>query len=336
MSHATRIGFARDNAERGSAEEILRHRAPQIPNRLDRCVFFALDKGLWIDPQNLAQSAQEFGCRMHADRRLKPGTFQRLAQQGTKFAIHADIDFCIGKFCDIGQMASHREDHIDLAANTLNNPLDLGQIGRCVERAVNRPDNIDARLCAFLACFHLRDALGAIFFPEPGQRAIGALPLVFINCARQEALDACAFGCRATADHFGNRACHNNARLIGIERRMGALHRLFGAVLGELFFAKTCDNDRQFMGRQSIGIMQHRRHRQILAAHRPVDNHLQALDGAKRIDCAPIATCPVMIEDQHQTGSSVLRAAAAFSSLRLKASRNSGRSRGSSCQTPVA
>ena len=72
------------------------------------------------------------------------------------------------------------------------------------------------------------------------------------------------------------------------------------------------------MRRQCIRVMKHGCDGQVFATHRAIDDDLQTFDGAERIDCAPIATGSVVIEDQrHQTGSSVCFAAAAFSSLRL-------------------
>jgi hypothetical protein len=56
---------------------------------------------------------------------------------------------------------------------------------------------------------------------------------------------------------------------------VGALHRGFGAVLAEFFLAQAGDHDRQFVRRQRIGVVQHRGDRQVLAAHRAVDDHLQ-------------------------------------------------------------
>ena len=78
---------------------------------------------------------------------------------------------------------------------------------------------------------------------------------------------------------------------------MGALHGAFGAVAAELFFGQTRHHDGQFMGRQTIGVMQHRGHGQIFAAHGTVDDHLQSLDRGEDINGAPIAASAVVIED---------------------------------------
>ena len=53
--------------------------------------------------------------------------------------------------------------------------------------------------------------------------------------------------------------------------------------------------------------MEHRGDRQVLAAHRAVDDDLQPFDGGEHIDRAPIAAGAIMIEDQHQIISSALR-----------------------------
>ena len=53
---------------------------------------------------------------------------------------------------------------------------------------------------------------------------------------------------------------------------MRALHRALGAVLAELFFGQAGDDDRQFVRRQRVGVVQHRGDRQVLAADRAVDD----------------------------------------------------------------
>ena len=78
---------------------------------------------------------------------------------------------------------------------------------------------------------------------------------------------------------------------------MRAAHRAFGAVAPEFFFRETRDDDRQFVRRQRVGIVQHRGDRQVLATDRTVDDHLQALDRREDVDRAPVAACPVVVED---------------------------------------
>ena len=168
-----------------------------------------------------------------------------------------------------------------------------------VEHAIARADDVHARLFAGSAdLLFWRDALlGAKLAPQPGHRAVGALPLIFVDRARQEALDVGAFRRHAAADHFGDRAGDDDAGQIGIERPVGAAHRAFGAVTAEFLLRQPRDHDRQLMRRQRVGVVQHRRHRQILAADRPVDDDLQALDRGEDVDGAPIAAGAVVIED---------------------------------------
>jgi hypothetical protein len=63
------------------------------------------------------------------------------------------------------------------------------------------------------------------------------LPLILIDRARQEALDAGAFRRDAAADHLGDRACHDHGGQIGIERLPCPPHRAFGAVAAEFLLA---------------------------------------------------------------------------------------------------
>ena len=84
---------------------------------------------------------------------------------------------------------------------------------------------------------------------------------------------------------------------IGVEGRMGALHRAFRAVAAKLLLGEAGHDDRQFMRGQGVGVVEDRRHRQVLAAHGSVDDDLEALDGREHIDGAPVAAGPVVIED---------------------------------------
>jgi hypothetical protein len=59
MAHAAGIGLGGDDAEARGAEEVLGDRAPQVPDRLDRGVLFALDERLRIEAEQLAERAQE-------------------------------------------------------------------------------------------------------------------------------------------------------------------------------------------------------------------------------------------------------------------------------------
>ncbi len=80
---------------------------------------------------------------------------------------------------------------------------------------------------------------------------------------------------------------------------MRPLHRAFGTVLSQLFFGKPGDHNRQLMRRQRIGVVKHRSHRQVLAADRPIDDHLQTFDGGESINRAPIAACTIVIDYEH-------------------------------------
>ena len=171
--------------------------------------------GSGIEPEQLAELAQEFRRRVQADRRLQIGPLQRLAQHAAEFAVHADVDVGIDQLGHIGKMAAEREHHVDFGADAFDQPADLGEIGRHVEGAVDRADDVDPRLLAFLARLALGDLLAAVLRPQPGDGAVGALPLIFVDGARQEALDVGAFGRDAAADHLGDRAGDDDGRQRG-------------------------------------------------------------------------------------------------------------------------
>ena len=155
VAHAARVGFVGDDREARGAEEVLRHRAPQVPDRLDRGVLLARDERLRVEPDQLAQRAQEVRGGVQADRRLQVGPLERLAQQAAELAIHADVHVGVGQARHVGQMAAEREDHVDLGADALDQPADLGKVGGHVEGAVDRPDDVDARLRPFGALARL-------------------------------------------------------------------------------------------------------------------------------------------------------------------------------------
>ena len=136
MPHAARIGLVGDDGEARGAEEVLGHRAPQIPDRLDRRVLLALDERLGIEAEHLAELAQEFRRAVQADRRLQIGPLERLAEQPAEFAIEADIDVGVGEPRDVSTWLPEREDHVDLGADALDEPPDFGEIGGHVEDAV--------------------------------------------------------------------------------------------------------------------------------------------------------------------------------------------------------
>ena len=236
-------------------------------------------KGSGSSPEQFAELAQEFGCRVQADRRLQVGTIELLAEQPAELAIQADVDVGLRQLRNVGDMGTERERQVDLGTDAFDEATDLGQVGRHVERAVDWPDDIDAGLVALLARLAgghlLRPELG----PQPVDRAVRRLPLVFVDGAREEALDVGAFRRDAAADHLGDGTSDDDRWERGVKHFVGALHRAFGAGLAQLFLAETGDDDRQLVRRQTIGVVQHGRNGQVLAADRTVDDDLQALDG---------------------------------------------------------
>ena len=236
MPHAARIGVRRDDAEGGGAEEVLRHRAPQIPQRLDRRVLLALDEGLRIEPELLAELAQEFRRAVQADRRLQIGTIQRFAELAAEFAIEADIDVGVGESRHIRKMAAEREDHVDLGADALDQAADLGKVRRHVEDAVAGADDVHARLFAGGALrFGAGLFLGHIRSTASSWRdwRIATGPRRW--CAAGSAGSPVPSGVTPPPIISAMRAGDDHARQIGIERRMRALHRALGAVAAEFF-----------------------------------------------------------------------------------------------------
>ncbi len=94
---AAHIGLVGDDGEACGGEEVLRHRAPQIPQRLQRRVLLAGDEGLGVKPEDLAERAQEGGGRLDAEGGLQIGPVKDLAEQPPEFAVEADIGIGIGK-----------------------------------------------------------------------------------------------------------------------------------------------------------------------------------------------------------------------------------------------
>ena len=60
MPDAARVGLIGDDGECRRAEEILRHRAPEIPNRFDRGVLLTLNERLRIDAEKFAKLRRNF------------------------------------------------------------------------------------------------------------------------------------------------------------------------------------------------------------------------------------------------------------------------------------
>ena len=204
-------------------------------------------------------------------------------------------------------MRAQREHHVHFAAHAFDQAADLRQVRRHVEGAILRPDDVDERLFALFPHLGRRHLLRAEFLPQPGQRAVGGLPLILIDGARQEANDAGAFRRHAAADHFGDGAGDDDRRQRRIERAPGALHGALGAGLGQLIFAQAGNNDGQFVRRQAVSIVQHRSDRQVFAAHRAIDDNLQALHRGEAVHGAPIAAGPIMIEHEHGVSPRSLR-----------------------------
>ena len=190
-------------------------------------------KGLRIEVQKLAQAAQELGRAVETDWRLQIGLLQGFAEHPPELAVQADVDVRVDQASDLAQVAAQREDHVDLGADAFDQTPDFGQVGRRVEHAVGRADDVDSWLCAFRPLLCLRQAalLGAVLAPEPLQGTVRALPLIFVDGARQEALDAGAFGRDAAADHLGDGAGDDHGRQVGVERLVRPPHRVLGAGL---------------------------------------------------------------------------------------------------------
>jgi hypothetical protein len=108
--------------------------------------FSRLDERLGVEARQLAQLAQELRGAFHADGRLQVGLAQHLAQAAAELAIHADVDVRIHEVAHLGQVAAQRHHHVDLGADAFDQAADLGQVRGHVERAVHRPEDVDAGL----------------------------------------------------------------------------------------------------------------------------------------------------------------------------------------------
>ena len=111
-------------------------------------MLFALDEGLRIQVQKLAQLAQEFGGAVQTNRCLQIRSVECLTQHAAELAVHADVDVGFDQPGHIGQMRAQRKDHVDLGADALHQAADLGQVTGRIKRAVARADDVDARLFA--------------------------------------------------------------------------------------------------------------------------------------------------------------------------------------------
>ena len=192
---------------------------------------------------------------------------------------------------NIVDMRAKREGEVDLAADALDQAADFGEVGRHVEGAVDRADDIDARLVpsgrtTVSAC----PSSGAEFAPQPVDRAVRRLPLVLVDRARNEPQQVRYPP--ASRRRRSSRRCCRSPPLPACPDPASTRppHRVLGAVAGKLFLGKTGDHDRQFVRRQRVGVVQHGCNGQVFAAHRPVDHHPQPADRGERIDRAPVAT----------------------------------------------
>ncbi len=260
-----------------------------------------LDKGLGIQLQQLAEGPQELGRAVQTDRGLEKGPLERLAEAAPELAVHADVDLCIDQLGHPIEMTAEREDLIDGRPDPFHETPDLGEIRRGVEGPVNGPDDVYAWGLARLARLGLGHPafLQAVLTPQPVHGAIGALPLILVDGARQETMDVGPFGRHAAADHLGDRAGDHHGGTLWIQGRVGVTHRRLGPLLAQLLLAQTGDDHRQLVRRQPVGIVQNGGHREVLAADRAVDNDLQAPDGREHVDGAPITAGAVEVFDQH-------------------------------------
>ena len=263
-------------------------------------MLFALDEWLGVEAQHLAEFTQEQGRRFHPDRRLQVWLVEHLGETPAKLAIHHDIGVGVHEVPHLGQVRTQRHHHVHVGADPFDETPDFREVGGHVERAVHRPEDVHARLCAVLAfLFGRHPALGhAEFGEEPRHRAVGGLPLIFVDRTRQEPLNIRALRCHAATDHLGDGPGDDDGRQRRIEHLPGALHRFLGPA-AHLFLAEPGHHDGQFVRRQRVGVVQDGRHRQVLATHRAVDHHLQTLHGAEGIDGTPVAASAVMVLDQH-------------------------------------
>ena len=206
-------------------------------------MLLAFDEGLRIEAQEFAQTTQELGGAVQSDGRLQIRTLQRLAEKASELPIHADVHIGIDQPRHILKMAAQGKRQIDFRADALDQATDLSQIARHVEGAVARSDDVDPRLLPLLAWSARGDFLLAVLRPQPRHGSIGALPLIFIDGARQESLDIRAFRRHAPADHLGDRTRHHHRRQVGVQGLVGALHGAFGTMLAKLFFGQPGHDD---------------------------------------------------------------------------------------------
>ena len=285
-------------------------------------MLFLRDERLGVQTQHPAQLPQELGRRLKADGRLQIGLAQTFGQTPAKLTVHDHVGIGIHQVPHLGQMRAKRHHHVDRSPDAFDHAADLMQVRRHVEGAIHRPKDVDARLVMRLTrAFGRHAALGhAEFGKDPGHRAVGALPLIFINRARQKALDIGARRGHPAADHLGNAAGDNHRRQRRVQGLPRPRHRRFGA-RGHFALAQTRHHNRQLMWGQRIGVMQDRSDRQILAADRTVDDNLQSLDRTEGVDRPPVAARAIMILDQHDCTTPALNAESVRRSVKTEGRR---------------
>ena len=97
-------------------------------------------------PRSSPRVRRNFVVTVEADRRLQVGTIERLAERAAEFTVQADIDLGVRQSRHVLDMAAERKHHIDVRSNALDQPADFGDVGRHVEDAVGRTDDVDPRL----------------------------------------------------------------------------------------------------------------------------------------------------------------------------------------------
>ena len=123
---AAGIGFTGHHRKTGGREKILGHRAPQIPQGLERGVAFAFDKWLGIEVEQFTELAQKLRGAVQADWRLQIGALQRLAQHAAELTVHANVHIGLHQTRHICQVAGQGKDHVDFRANALHQTADFG------------------------------------------------------------------------------------------------------------------------------------------------------------------------------------------------------------------
>ena len=267
-------------------------------------MLLALDERLRIHAGQFAQGAKEVRSGKKPDRCLQIRTVKFLAELAAEFTVHANIYIGLGKTCYVLDVSTDREGEIDFASNTLDQAANFREVGRHVESAVDRTDDIDARLGPFSANVGFRLCpLGPEFGPQPVDRPVGRLPLILVNRPRNEPQKVRPLGVTPPPIISAMLPVTTTAGISGSCVDGGTTHRVFGAVPGQFLLGQPRDDHWKFVRRQRVGVVQYRGDRQVLAADRPVDHDPQAADRGERVDRAPVSASPVVIQNQHRVSS---------------------------------